>query len=53
MAALLTDQFRIFTAQKFIKSLEGPNPLDSDVVAGDDRDRLYICLLYTSDAADE
>ena len=44
MAALLTDQFRIFTAQKFIKSLEGPNPLDSDVVAGDDRDRLYIFI---------
>ena len=44
MAALLTDQFRIFTAQKFIKSLEGPDPLASDTVAGDDRDRLYIFI---------
>ena len=44
MAALLTDQFRIFTAQKFIKSLEGPDPLASDTTAGDDRDRLYIFI---------
>jgi len=44
MAALLTDQFRIFTAQKFIKSLEGPDPLASDTIAGDDRDRLYLFI---------
>ena len=27
MAALLTDQFRIFSAKKFIKSLENPKQL--------------------------
>ena len=44
MAALLTDQFRIFSAQKFIKSLEGPDPLQSDISAGAARDRLYLFI---------
>ena len=34
MAALLTDQFRIFSAKKFIKALEGPDATQSDAVAG-------------------
>ena len=34
MAALLTDQFRIFSAQKFIKALEGPISTQSDSDAG-------------------
>ncbi|AIX22634.1 baseplate wedge protein [Synechococcus phage S-MbCM6] len=42
MAALLTDQFRIFSASKFIKSLEGPIAIQSDADAGGTRDRLYI-----------
>ena len=37
--ALLTDQFRIFTAQRFKKSLEGPDPTQSDLDAGANRDR--------------
>ena len=44
MAALLTDQFRIFSAQKFIKALEGPNATESDTVAGATRDRLYLFI---------
>ena len=36
--ALLTDQFRIFTANKFIKALEGPDPIQSDTDAGADTD---------------
>ena len=44
MAALLTDQFRIFTSRKFIKSLEGPIATQSDADAGDTRDRLYIFI---------
>ena len=40
MAALLTDQFRIFSAQKFIKALEGPVATQSDSDAGASRDRL-------------
>ena len=44
MAALLTDQFRIFSAQKFIKALEGPNSTQSDADAGSSRDRLYIFI---------
>lgn len=44
MAALLTDQFRIFSAKKFIKSLEGPIPTQSDLDAGETRDRLYIFI---------
>ena len=44
MAALLTDQFRIFSAKKFIKSLEGPNALQSDEDAGTTRDRLYLFI---------
>lgn len=44
MAALLTDQFRIFSAEKFIKSLEGPIPTQSDSDAGETRDRLYIFI---------
>ena len=42
--ALLTDQFRIFTAEKFIKSLEGPDSTQSDIVAGANRDRLYVFI---------
>ena len=42
MAALLTDQFRIFSAQKFIKALEGPNATESDTVAGATRDLSLI-----------
>jgi hypothetical protein len=42
--ALLTDQFRIFTANKFIKALEGPNPIQSDIDAGASRDRLYVFI---------
>ena len=44
MAALLTDQFRIFSAKKFIKSLEGPDANQSDTDAGANRDRLYIFI---------
>jgi|TARA_B100000902_G_scaffold397232_1_gene460374 hypothetical protein len=42
--ALLTDQFRIFTAKRFIKSLEGADPTQSDLVAGTSRDRLYVFI---------
>ena len=42
--ALLTDQFRIFTANKFIKALEGPDPIQSDAAAGASRDRLYVFI---------
>ena len=42
--ALLTDQFRIFTANKFIKALEGPNAIQSDTDAGSSRDRLYVFI---------
>jgi len=42
--ALLTDQFRIFTAKRFIKSLEGANPTQSDLDAGTSRDRLYVFI---------
>ena len=42
--ALLTDQFRIFTAKRFIKSLEGPDSAQSDLDAGSDRDRLYVFI---------
>jgi hypothetical protein len=44
MSALLTDQFRIYSAQKFIKSLEGPNPEQTDFEAGSTRDRLYVFI---------
>lgn len=44
MAALLTDQFRIFSARKFIKALEGPIATQSDSDAGATRDRLYIFI---------
>ena len=44
MAALLTDQFRIFSAQKFIKALEGPVATQSDDDAGATRDRLYLFI---------
>ena len=44
MAALLTDQFRIFSAKKFIKALEGPDSTQSDTVAGATRDRLYLFI---------
>ena len=44
MAALLTDQFRIFSARKFIKALEGPNATESDSLAGSNRDRLYVFI---------
>lgn len=40
--ALLTDQFRIFSTERFIKSLEGLDPTQSDDEAGSSRDRLYI-----------
>ena len=42
--ALLTDQFRIFTAKRFIKSLEGADPTQSDLVAGANRDRPYVFI---------
>lgn len=42
--ALLTDQFRIFTANRLIKALEGPDPAQSDILAGADRDRLYVFI---------
>jgi hypothetical protein len=42
--ALLTDQFRIFTAKKFIKALEGSDKTQSDIVAGANRDRLYVFI---------
>ena len=42
--ALLTDQFRIFTAKRFIKSLEGPDSAQSDLAAGASRDRLYVFI---------
>ena len=42
--ALLTDQFRIFTAERFRKALEGPNPTQSDLEAGTSRDRLYVFI---------
>ena len=42
--ALLTDQFRIFTAERFIKSLEGPDTTQSDIAAGANRDRLYVFI---------
>ena len=42
--ALLTDQFRIFTAKRFIKSLEGPDSAQSDLAAGSSRDRLYVFI---------
>ena len=44
MAALLTDQFRIFSARKFIKALEGPVATQSDDAAGTTRDRLYLFI---------
>jgi hypothetical protein len=44
MAALLTDQFRIYAAAKFIKSLEGPSASATDLAAGADRDRLYVFI---------
>ena len=44
MAALLTDQFRIFSAQKFIKALEGPDATQSDTAAGANRDRVYLFI---------
>ncbi len=44
MAALLTDQFRIFSAKKFIKALEGPDATQSDDAAGATRDRLYLFI---------
>ena len=44
MAALLTDQFRIFSARKFIKALEGPDATQSDSAAGANRDRLYVFI---------
>ncbi|AIX35421.1 baseplate wedge protein [Synechococcus phage ACG-2014a] len=44
MAALLTDQFRIFSAKKFIKALEGPDATQSDSLAGANRDRLYLFI---------
>ena len=44
MAALLTEQFRIFSARKFIKALEGPIANQSDDDAGSTRDRLYIFI---------
>ena len=44
MSALLTDQFRIFSAKKFIKALEGPEATQSDADAGEDRDRLYVFI---------
>ena len=42
--ALLTDQFRIFTAERFIKALEGADPSQSDLEAGTSRDRLYVFI---------
>ena len=42
--ALLTDQFRIFTASRLIKSLQGPDPAQSDNDAGSSRDRLYVFI---------
>ena len=42
--ALLTDQFRIFTAKRFIKSLEGADATQSDLQAGSNRDRLYVII---------
>ena len=42
--ALLTDQFRIFTAKRFIKSLEGADATQSDLQAGSNRDRLYVFI---------
>jgi len=44
MSALLTDQFRIYSAKKFVKSLEGPNSQETDLVAGSNRDRLYLFI---------
>ena len=44
MAALLTDQFRIFSAKKFIKALEGPDATQSDDAAGASRDRAYLFI---------
>lgn len=44
MSALLTDQFRIYSAQKFIKSLEGSDPEATDLQAGTNRDRLYVFI---------
>lgn len=44
MSALLTDQFRIYAASKFIRSLEGPDPEATDLAAGTDRDRLYVFI---------
>lgn len=44
MSALLTDQFRIFSASKFIKSLEGFDTSISDDEAGSTRDRLYVFI---------
>ena len=42
--ALLTDQFRIFTAKRFIKSLEGADATQSALQAGSNRDRLYVFI---------
>jgi len=42
--ALLTDQFRVFAAKRFIKTLEGPDKTASDIVAGTNRDRLYVFI---------
>lgn len=42
--ALLTDQFRVFAAKRFIKTLEGPDKTASDVASGTNRDRLYVFI---------
>ena len=42
MAALLTDQYRIFSAQKFIKALEGPDATQSHADAGSRRGLIHI-----------
>ena len=47
MGVLLTDQFRIFFSEKFIKALEGPDAGQSDSAAGANRDRLYLLYRQT------
>lgn len=42
--ALLTDQFRVFAAKRFIKTLEGPDKTASDIASGTNRDRLYVFI---------
>ena len=44
MSAILTDQFRIFSAKQFIKSLNAPDQTQSDAQAGDKRTRLYAFI---------